>query len=294
MILTEKVVYIHMPKTGGTFVTSVLERLHEPPQPSRLQKLRRRIQRRLGLPVSDLPNKYGRLQNVEPKHGTCHDIPSSHANLPILSCMRGPWEWYVSQYEFSWWKRVSEYDPNDPSTPAGWAIEKAMPTFVEAKPHFPDVSFAEFMELCAQAADIYNREAGTDFGLYTHSFIRYYYRDPLAVLRRLSDQYLVSTDHVRDRFDITFLNCERLNVDLQRALVNLDYRSEDIAFVSDLGKILPMGIGRREDQVWEHYYDDALKASVRQNDRFLFKLFPDYDPKAGAVALPPNPLSLAR
>lgn len=277
MILTDKVVYIHMPKTGGTFVTSVLERIHEAPLPSRLQKLRRRIQRRLGFPAPDLPNKYGRLQNIDPKHGTCHDIPPSHADLPILSCMRGPWEWYVSQYEFSWWKRVSEYDPNGPSTPAGWAIERVLPGFVKAKPHFPDVSFAEFMELCDQAADVYNREDGTDLGLYTHGFIRYYYRDPSAVLRKMSEQYLVSTDHRRDRFDIIFLNTERLAVDLQQALIDLDYHSDDIAFVSHLGKILPMGIGRTEDQDWKQYYDDPLKASVRQRDRFLFKLFPEYD-----------------
>ncbi|EYD76096.1 hypothetical protein Rumeso_02285 [Rubellimicrobium mesophilum DSM 19309] len=282
MLLTDRLVYVHMPKTGGTFVTSVLERLHQP-SPNRLQGLWHRARRHLGRPWAEAPGKYGRLRNVEPKHGTCHDIPASHAGLPVLSCMRGPWEWYVSQYEFSWWKRIGQYDPNDPSTPAGWAIERALPAFVKERPHFPDIGFAEFVELCDRAADIYNGETGTDFGLFTHGFVRYFYRDPPAVLRRLSDRYLASAEHAGDRFDVTFLSTERLNADLQRALVRFGYEPDDVAFVGQLGKILPMGIGRREDQRWERYYDEALKASVRQRDRFVFRMFPDYDEASGAM-----------
>jgi hypothetical protein len=155
----------------------------------------------------------------------------------------------------------------------GWAIEKALPNFVETKPHFPDVSFSEFMELCGQAAALYNGEDGIDAGLYTHGFVRYYYRKLPSALQRPSREI---PDH-DEGFDVSFLNTSRLNAELERALLNFGYRAKDVAFVRGLGRILPMGIGRDDDQGWEQYYNSELMEVVRRKDRFLFDLFPEFD-----------------
>ena len=74
--------------------------------------------------------------------GPATTFPQAHAHKPILSCDRGPYEWYVSQYEFGWWKRTFDYHPDEPLPPAGWAIERVLPSFISAHPHLPKVSFA--------------------------------------------------------------------------------------------------------------------------------------------------------
>lgn len=70
MIVTDDLVYVHMPKTGGTFVTHALSQVH---------KLH--------------PRKYGGLTALQPKHGTCHDIPADHRHKTILSTIRNPFDW---------------------------------------------------------------------------------------------------------------------------------------------------------------------------------------------------------
>lgn len=276
MLLTDAFSYIHMPKTGGTFVTFVLERLHGVRR-GRFGNLRRRIEVALGTPPSRRRRHYGELVNVEPKHGTCHDLPASHAGKPVVSCMRGPHEWYVSQYEFGWWRRAFEYETDDHPTPAGWAIKQSLPAFAQRHPNLDVVGFEQFMQLCQDAAKVYNQQSGTSWGLYTHSFVRYFYKDPQAVLRNLSDEYISSGQHLSDRFDVFLIKTESLAADLESALRSFGYRDDDLRFICKTGKILPMGVGRRDDQCWESYYTPALRCLVRQTDHPLFKMFPAYE-----------------
>jgi hypothetical protein len=67
MLVTDKFVFIHLPRTGGTFVADVIEKFF----PSA---------REIGyhLPLEQLPKEY--------------------AHLPVLGTVRSPWEFYVSWY----------------------------------------------------------------------------------------------------------------------------------------------------------------------------------------------------
>ena len=71
MIVTDKFVFVHFPRTGGTFITAVIMRLF----PSA---------REIGyhLPRFLLPNEY--------------------SHLPVLGGVRNPWEFYVSWYYHVW------------------------------------------------------------------------------------------------------------------------------------------------------------------------------------------------
>jgi hypothetical protein len=58
----------------------------------------------------------------------------------------------------------------------------------------------------------------------------------------------------------------------------MNYDEEDIRFILDLGRILPKGRGRSvEQQKWESYYTPELKRRVREKERFIFELFPEFD-----------------
>jgi hypothetical protein len=273
MIITDKLVFIHMPKTGGTFATSVLERLHQPVKRRFLGRVFSKAMRALGRPRKPRL-RYGALENLDPKHGTCHDIPAAHRDKPILSCMRGPHEWCVSQYEFAWWKQTQMYDPNGPPTPAGHAIEQVLPAFAAERPHFPDISFSEFMDLCERASRVYDPEGRC--GLYTHGFSRYYFKNPHDALARFTPEYFSSGTAQQDMFEISFIHTEALNRELERFLRQQGYRDEDLQFIRDLEKILPEGRGRREDQHWQGYYTPALERYVREKDWALYELFPRY------------------
>jgi hypothetical protein len=282
MVLTNKFVFIHMPKTGGTFVTSALRRLHAPKSPSPagqspVRRLIRRVSKTFEPGATLAGSPYGHLIDLEPKHGTCHEIPEGHRDKPILSCIRSPYDWYVSQYEFAWWKRTSNYEPGSPSTPVGYAIEQVLPAFQETHPHFPGLSFEEFVRLCRQAAQVYNASARVPLGLYSHGYVRYFYRDVSVVMAEADRDYFRLGRRDARPYDVHFLRTDRLNADLHAFLSSLGYRQEDLDFLPTLGRILPMGIGRRDDQPWEAYYTPALKQEVREQEWALFDLFPELD-----------------
>src|SRR5204862_5166396 len=88
MIVTRDFVYIHYPKTGGTFVTAMIGALYPAKQslPSPVEDFLRRAVR--GPWPHDIPvagRAYRRLLgHVDlKKHGACFEIPRVFSDLPI-------------------------------------------------------------------------------------------------------------------------------------------------------------------------------------------------------------------
>ena len=105
MIITNDFVFIHYPTTGGTFVRKVVES----------------ISRDMAKPISH-----------REKHGICLDIPKEYLDRPIVSCIRNPYDFKVSEFEFGCWRKLA---PN------------SMVASMKAQyPHFPRLSFEEFVD----------------------------------------------------------------------------------------------------------------------------------------------------
>jgi hypothetical protein len=134
MIFTDRFVYVHQPKTGGTFVTAVLFRLHDF-RWTRWTHLQSAF--RVNLVHR---NRYGTFVYNNHKHGGRGAIPPEQRHKPVLATVRNPYDLYVSQYEFGWWKR-REY--------RRWFR--------------PDVSFEEYV-----------RVAGEAFGPLSEQFLRFH------------------------------------------------------------------------------------------------------------------------
>ena len=75
VIVSDDFVYLHMPKTGGGTIRSVLK--------------------------SVLPKRYARNGPHPHVHPGWRYIPPEASDLPVLCYIRNPWDWYVSWYMFS-------------------------------------------------------------------------------------------------------------------------------------------------------------------------------------------------
>jgi hypothetical protein len=246
MIVTPDFVFIHYPKTGGTFVTHILSRL------------------------------YGdRFVDLD-KHGTCSDIPEADRGKPLLSTVRNPYDRYVSQYRFGWWKIY-------PDDYCGAAAMR------DLYPHYPDLTFEEFLHLANTRFMNSHNGVPTGFvndnfpeerrlGWHTENFIRFFCRNPRRVYARLDEAAIERADFVREMFDVHFLRTDRLRQGLHDFLAGLGHRPQDLAFILSAERVLPDEGGRRpEGDRWDSYYTPRLKELVRTRERLIFRLFPEFE-----------------
>jgi len=222
--------------------------------------------------VSGRHPRYGGLVHNGNKHGGCNEIPASRRGKKILATVRNPFDLYVSQYEFGWWRRP-EFRR---------FYEAAVPGLRGEYPRFPELSFAEYVKLSNAALRPLSggarRAEGEGPGLITEQFLKFYFRDPRAAYGRLcAGGYTEPGTAASDMHDLHFIRTERLNRDLYDFLAREGYGVEDISFILEEGKILPRGRGRGAAQKWESYYTPELRAWVRDREDFIFRLFPEFD-----------------
>ncbi|MCP5113684.1 MAG: hypothetical protein GY953_22855, partial [bacterium] len=161
-----------MPKTGGTFVRNMLFRLHGVRHPtSRFSWRRAKWALAGGNMAGD--NPYGPLwHRSSTQHAACSQIPPEHSGKLILGCVRNPFDWYVSAYEFGWWRS---------HPPARWRA--AFPELRRELPRFPDLSFTEFVETDWQS--VLATTGRDDIGAYTARFVHYFFRNPGSAIASL-------------------------------------------------------------------------------------------------------------
>ena len=70
MLVTEQFVFVHVPKTGGSFVRTLI-----------------RTHMRVVAEYTD--------------HASYDKLPPEFADLPVLRVVRNPWDWYVSHYHYA-------------------------------------------------------------------------------------------------------------------------------------------------------------------------------------------------
>ena len=253
MVATDRFVYVHQPKTGGTFVTKVLFELGDV----------------LGTRELKVRSPRTAFVRAKLKHGTCRDVPRALRDRPVWTTVRNPYDQYVSEYAFGWWRR-DDFRRH---------FRRRVRPFDKLYPDYPDLSFADFLRLYHQAFGRTARsrrfESADGVGWLTERFVRYYARRPRRLLRRLGPGADLAAG---DLFDVRFLRMEHLNDEVHGALVDAGLPRERVAFVRDHGRVLPVNAAAQErPRDWRTYYTPELAAQVRRNDALLFRLFPDYD-----------------
>ena len=122
MIFTDRFVYVHEPKPGGRSSTSVLLRLYAC----------------AGRNLLSAQRLFGEVRRRHPRYGALvhnstarrlHEIPVRMRRRRSSPTVRNPFDLYVSQYDFGWWRRA-EFR----------RYYEAAPGFPLEYPGFPDLT----------------------------------------------------------------------------------------------------------------------------------------------------------
>lgn len=281
MLVTQKFVYIHQPKTGGTFVSALLTRLHEarggtattiwvdPARPAELPPLA----------SNDVLTV---MLTTRKQHGARRDIPAIYRDRPILATVRNPYDRYVSQYEFAWWRRHAE-------------LFGPVADVTRRYPSYPDLTFEQFVYLTNEMALPYrsaNHPADTP-GRHTQEFVKLFFRHPDAAYPRLLDATFTATVPDDELQGIRFVDQTRLNDELAELLTEWGYPASEVRAVRDAEPIWPPGSGRDPGSAWEPHYTPELKTFVRHKERWLFEWFPRWQaetpmPTSEIPMMPPS------
>ena len=260
MVITDSFVFVHQPKTGGHFVRDALNEACRREDADFLSRFARCVRLAGSRFVTE----------VDPFHGTCHDIPERQRSKPILSAVRNPFEYYVSQYHYGWWIT----HPDD--------CFSDMAAVRAGFPNFPDLLFEEFL-MCVNRFDKHfewlnphGRTRADDLGLCSAQFISFYFKEPKEGYGSLDLDGPVDS-WLSKMFDVRFLRTESLNDDLYNFLISVGYRRRNVRFIKNRSPIVPSAQNttqRSGDYI--SYYGDFAREFVLNKDRFLFKLFPEF------------------
>lgn len=256
MNITDQFVFVHMPKTGGTFVSDCLRRIHGDrmehwgPHGAFYWRMRTAWAGLLRRPLA---------HRELAKHANCRAIPEAAAGLPIYSSMRDPFDWYVSNYKFGYWRTHPDKYPG-----------------LREDPRWPDLSFADYIELSGgpwlqiETPDVAVRP---DIGRLTTLFVNFYCDAPGKILAKTDDDAFRAALKAR-LYPVEFLEMARLNAETA-AFLGRYYPPGKIAFVADKAKISPRN-ARSDDDTVAAFFSPALRAEILHRDRFLFEIFPQY------------------
>lgn len=260
MIVTAKFVFIHLPKTGGTFAQQMIMDSYKN------LNFRDRVKRKIGLIYCNRLNLEKKHKNSVVKvgqHGEVSLIPKEHKSKDIISIFRNPLTRYISQYEFKWWQRFPEITNN---------------YSYENHPDFPNISFKKHYFHYQKIIELLNggKKTNMPIGYHTFQFIRYYFKNPDNVLNNITESYIENGEYLNDMHPIKFIFNESLNEDLYNILKYYNFSEYRISNIKNAKRIYPEGIGKESHDL-KNYYDLEFLNEVYEKDYLLFKHFDNYN-----------------
>jgi hypothetical protein len=268
MVITDDFVYLHMPKTGGTFVEAVLDRLYSPPR-----GLRSRLGRagRRGVYIDTSRKRDRRKLGVRDQHQTLRELPGEYRNRPVAFTVRNPFDHWVSYYEFGWWR-----------THAGDTFDELR--IRDRYPHYPEISFDEYLRACyepdlldprSMPDALAERLTAAGVGPLSWEYVRFLSERPEDVPAD-PHHFFLGPHSIGTPVELRLLRQESLNRELPGFLQSVGHSAESVSFILEMGRVYPQGGPRRQSLAWEHYYTPALRQLVRDREAFLFSVFPEY------------------
>ncbi|WP_037348937.1 hypothetical protein [Sediminibacter sp. Hel_I_10] len=266
MIITKDFVFIHMPKTGGTYVHGIFKKI--------IADFKRKhpikwYVNRMGYRLDFLTPFYQKLNDVSydeypndntiGQHAGVSFIPKAYKDKPVISVKRNPINKFVSAYYFKWWERF-------PSLPLN-QLKKLFP-------QFPEISIEEYFELSynCEMKHFFKQDYRDDIGVLSWQFIRMYASDPLYVYKNISkENYL---EIIKNYFvQVEFFEMEDLSPQFERYIKSTIF-SEYSHYFKTEERIYPPGSNPKKRP---EYISDLLKNKIKNKEWILYKFFPEYN-----------------
>jgi hypothetical protein len=266
MQITDSFVYLHMPKTGGTFVTSILRSIYSGGEEKYVSTMTDHMVYTKDKLV--IHPRHGRLLAHKNKHGIRAQIPLGHRRKEIVTTMRNPLDWYVSQYCFGWWKRDEYRQRYKNMSLRGAEIKDPSGISFEQFVDFIDAAFPSHLRIKLKCRH--------ELGYMSRQFLYYHLKRPRwAMLNRFAERKALVSFVKDETKHIQFLGQENLNADLYNYLKKWGYTDATLQGILGSKRILPAG-SSRTDSNWQSRYTEGLLRSVLKKDWLLFQLFPRY------------------
>ena len=258
MIIAPDFVFVHLSKTGGTFAAQTLRELF---CPSAFGRKVHKLKTHYKVAVPLYPYQYDEGE----QHGLCNDIPPNGQEKTIVSCIRNPFDLYVSEYTFNWWKKYPHLWFHDPAL-----VEKAYPDW-------RNLNFQDFISVSNTHASWVRRTLvkhpkAEKLGWYSHKFVYYYCRDHDYVFEAAEDFNALLKRVKETMYPVHFIHTDRLNQELYEFLLSKGYPQRKINHIPAKEKV---NISRK-DHNWRKWYSPELRHEIEQRDALLFHLFPEF------------------
>ena len=264
MIITKEFVMLNLPKTGSTFVRTVLKQLYRPKGFKRaLLKLKL-----IAPPLIELKLPNIKMENRRAdQHGTFSQIPPEFLNREVFSVIRDPYSRFLSLYQFRSW-----------ANPEQLTVDPAI--LDRDFPEFPDLDIDAFVDLLIESEKSRLRfftgveTNSTSIGVQTIQFIQMFFKDPVNVLNRLDDSYFESGAYRKDLAVTRFIRQEDLNEELFQYLRKYEFKEQDLEFIRSYKKlnVTKANKGDRSD-LWTA---KALNY-IQYRERHLLQMLKDLD-----------------
>ena len=266
MLISKDFVFIHMPKTGGTFVHGIFKKIvqaYKDEHPLRwyLNRFLYRLglttpiyQKLIGVKYDEYPN-----QTVNGQHAGVAYIPKRFKKLPIISVKRDPIEKFISAYYFRWWERF----PN---------LKHEYLT--ELFPEYPNITISDYFKLVYEheMKHFFHKDYREDIGVLSWQFIRMYSRSPLQVYRNIDEDNFA--DVIKEHFyKVDFFEMKNLNEKMSKYLKGTSF-APYAHYFNKSSKIYPPG--SRPDIIREEISRE-LRKEVKAREWILYNYFSDYN-----------------
>jgi hypothetical protein len=253
VLISDEFVFLHGPKTGGTFVTEVL---------------------------TDVFAFLNRPLLNYHKHGGVDDIPPEHGSKQLITAIRNPFDFYASNYRFGYW---IDREPDGLNL---WHEEGMRKRFTS----YPYISFAEFIEGALFVGNWLppeNQHLARELklGPATVSALMFSVRWHVKLLENLARSG--DTAPLKEEIAQTkLLHTESLNRETYCCLLDLRVPHElarialTKAPVRPLntpgGRVLEQGHGQPRETHWSAFFNEELQKTVLEHEWLFFELFPEY------------------
>jgi len=266
MIITDKFVFIHFPKSGGTFIANNIERLYKNQLIPNYQKKGFLHKWTHSSPFFTDFRENPFFDNIlEERHnhnGICL-LPQKYHHLPVFTSIRIPYDFYVSYFETNKW--VTKQTLNNPE-------------IQERFPNFPQLNFTQFLDFIDlyYTQQVYRKITGQQpihrIGLYSLLVILLYSDQPLKDFSLLKEKetsnYNLEDFHLHR--GIHFIDFQQLTAQFHEYM-NHFFTEKFTQFIDKQPKenISPHRISLR----WEDYFSDMMQENILRKDQLGFLFF---------------------